>query len=116
MELHSEPLLTTHYTTHTPHEQSIPVAALQSMVPFPLWVKREEWVGQPQGKGPNKYTDWEVEKREAVGVQDRVCCQGTEAHCRPPPPSPFPSLDEEDPTCAHVHGHRKRERCTHTRL
>ena len=71
-------------------------------VPFQLWVGTEEGVGPPQGAGPNKRTEREVERRKESVAQDRVRCRGMPAHSRPPPPPPFPPLGEEGPACACV--------------
>ena len=108
VELHSDNHCPLHNTQ--PHEQSIPVAALLSTVPFQVWVGREEGVGPPQGTGPNKNTEREAERRKDFGAQDRVCCKGMVAPSRPPPPSPFPPLGEEDPAPAHVCAQTQGER------
>ena len=95
VELHSDNHCPLHNTQ--PHEQSIPVAALLSMVPFQVWSSKDEGVGLPQEMGPNKSTEREAERRKEFGAQDKMCYRVMVAPSRPPPPPPFPLLGEEDP-------------------
>ena len=108
VELHSD----NQYPLHNiqPHKQSIPVAAVLSMVLFQVWVGREEGVGPPHGTGPNKSMEREVERTKEFGDQDRVCCKGMVAHSRLPPHSSFLRLDEECPAHACVCTQTQEER------
>ena len=56
------------------------------MVPFQMWVGTEEGVGLPQGVGPNKSVEREVERRKESVVRIGCAVGG----CRLTPDLPLP--------------------------